>query len=170
MDNLIKIVIVQSIEGGIIMLENLLLLDRIQYLSTADSWEHAIELAGQPLIADGSIEHKYIQAIIEQVHILGPYIILTPNVALPHARPEDGVNKTSITLLALEKPCLFPSGKTVQLLFFLAAEDSDSHLLALQDLAEILSNPTNIDDLIACTNQKQLQDTIYKQIGGINND
>lgn len=152
------------------MLENLLSAERIQWINEADSWEHAIELAGQPLLADGCIESSYIKAIIKQVHTLGPYIILTPNVALPHARPEDGVNETSMALLSVAKPCLFPNGKTVQLLFFLAAADNGSHLSALQDLAEILSHPKNIDELIACEDSQTLQQTIYKQIGGINND
>ncbi|MBQ0139583.1 MAG: PTS sugar transporter subunit IIA [Kurthia sp.] len=152
------------------MLENLLSPDRIRREMKAETWEQAIELAGQPLLADGSIENSYIQAIIRQVNTLGPYIILTPNVALPHARPEDGVNKTSMSLLSLATPCLFPTGKTVQLLFFLAAADNESHLFALQDLAEILSVPENIEELISCEDEQSLQETIYKQIGGINHD
>ena len=53
------------------------------------------------MVKNGTIEERYIDGMIETVKNLGPYIVIAPGVALPHARPEDGVIEPSMSLVTL---------------------------------------------------------------------
>ncbi len=72
------------------MLKDLLTADRIQFTDDKLDWREAIRLASAPLIEDGSITQNYVRAMIDSIETTGPYIVLTPGVALPHARPSEG--------------------------------------------------------------------------------
>lgn len=64
---------------------------KIRFTNKELSWQEAIELAAQPLLDKHEIEERYIKAIIDKVEAFGPYIDLGLGIALPHARPEEGV-------------------------------------------------------------------------------
>lgn len=149
------------------MLVELLTEKRIQVIESIDNWQQSIEVAGQPLLEDFSISKEYITKIIDQVNELGPYIVIMPDVALPHTRPDAGVYQTSMSLLKLNNPVIFPGQKEVRLLFFLAAEDNHSHLEALKELAELLTEPANLPHLLSSENSITLKNTLTKLIGGI---
>lgn len=48
-------------------------------------------------IKKGNITPKYIQDMIDNVNKNGPYIVIVPGIAMPHARNEGGVIKTGIS-------------------------------------------------------------------------
>lgn len=132
------------------MLTELLNTDTIQIVDKVETWQEAIHLASAPLLQQKKIENRYIQAMIHSIKKHGPYVVLTPKVAIPHARPSDGVNALSMSLLSLQKPVLFGPDMPVFLIFVLAATDSESHLQALVDLTQVLHVPAQIDSIIAC--------------------
>ena len=84
----------------------------------ANSWEEAIKVCMAPLVANN---------IIERTKDLGPFYILAPGLAMPHERPEMGVNKNSFSLVTLKKPVSFPDGQEVDILIGLAAENAEVH-------------------------------------------
>lgn len=149
------------------MLLELLTEKRIQVVESSNSWQESIELAGKPLLEDFSISKEYITKIIDQVNELGPYIVIMPDVALPHTRPEAGVHQTAMSLLKLNTPVVFPDHQEVRLLFFLAAENNHSHLEALKELAELLTEPENLPHLLNSENSITLKNTLTQLIGGI---
>ncbi len=44
--------------------------------------EKAITIASQPLLQEQIIEQGYVQAMIDSVNELGPYIVIAPEIAL----------------------------------------------------------------------------------------
>ncbi|KHE71964.1 PTS sugar transporter subunit IIA [Halobacillus sp. BBL2006] len=110
----------------------------IRFLPSVDSWEDGIQKAAAPLLQSGSITPKYIDDMIENVNTNGPYIVIVPGIAMPHAKNEDSVVKTSVSYLKLEEPVQFPKNKEVRTFFVLAAEDSTGHLDLISDLSSIL--------------------------------
>ena len=100
----------------------------------AKNWEDAIRQAGQLLLNIGKIESPYIEAIIRNIHELGPYILIAPNVALPHARPEDGVIEEGISVLTLSHPVAFDENRSFQIVLCLAAVDHNLHIDMLQKI------------------------------------
>jgi len=125
-----------------------LLSDKIQFLEEAGDWKEAIKKSAQPLLADGSIEESYIDAMIQMCQKYNAYIVLADRFAMPHASSENGVNKMGVTLSIIKKPVDF-FGKPVQILLTLASNDSQSHLSLLQEVANVLGNPFIIEQLIS---------------------
>ncbi|GAA0436133.1 MAG: PTS sugar transporter subunit IIA [Bacillota bacterium] len=112
--------------------------------------EEAIEAAGNLLLQQKLIESSYIQAMKQAYQTNGPYFVLAPQIAIPHARPEDGVNEASVSLVQLKKPIPFghATNDPVRLVFGLGAASSDEHLVLLRKLTGLLNNADNINQLI----------------------
>lgn len=148
--------------GGAIMsftLKNSLLENNsIQLNKTAEVWQDAIKIAVQPLVESNAVDGAYADAIIESTLEYGPYYILVPGVAMPHAKPGPLVLKDSFSLTVLSKPVEFPDGSDVSILLCLAATSGDAHttvaipqvvsLLQLEDIEEKLRSANGIDDII----------------------
>lgn len=52
-----------------------------------------MRIGGELLEKSGAIEPRYIDAMINTVKEIGPYIVIAPGIAMPHARPEAGAKK-----------------------------------------------------------------------------
>ncbi|EGV08266.1 phosphoenolpyruvate-dependent sugar phosphotransferase system, EIIA 2 [Streptococcus constellatus subsp. pharyngis SK1060 = CCUG 46377] len=126
----------------------------IRQIECVPDWKKAIQVASAPLLEQGYIHQSYVEGMIDSVEQMGPYIVLAPRVAVPHASPEYGVDKLGISLLQLKQPVDFDitdegdEEKQVQLIFVLAAVDSTSHLKSLQELAMILDDEEVVGSLI----------------------
>lgn len=157
----------QQLLGGD-SLTDLLKEELIQQVDSVSTWQDAVGLAAQPLLANGYIEESYIQAMIASINETGPYIVLAPKVAVPHASPDAGVHQLGISLLQVKEPVDFSEDddddKKVQLIFVLAAVDSTAHLRALQELALILDDEEAIDSLIAASDPREILAIIDKII------
>ena len=123
----------------------------------ATDWEDAIRKSAQYLLETKKIENSYIDAMIETVHKIGPYIVLGNHVALAHARPECGVNQLSVHFTTLNPPVPFGSEKfdPVSLVITLAAVDADSHLEVISELANVLMDEENVDKLVESKNASE---------------
>lgn len=107
----------------------------------AEDWRAAIKLGTDMLIASGAVTPAYHQAIINSVEKLGPYIVIAPNFALPHARPEDGVNRTAFALVTLSEPIYFDGeDDAVDVLITLAGSSSDEHMAGLMEVTQVLDD------------------------------
>ncbi|WP_134683686.1 BglG family transcription antiterminator [Brevibacillus migulae] len=140
------------------MLDELLQEDCIQLKDYVSDWREAIRIASEPLLKNQSITEMYVQAMIDNVEENGPYIVIAPMVALPHARPEQGVNRVGMSLLRLEQPVSFSEKqlREAQLIIVLAAVDNETHLQALSQLSAMLSEEGNIDRLIAADDRETI--------------
>ncbi|OAB38249.1 hypothetical protein PMSD_07755 [Paenibacillus macquariensis subsp. defensor] len=133
------------------VLKELLTSDMIQFKEGVDNWEQAIRIAAQPLLDTNAIGLGYVDAMIHNVNTLGAYIVLAPKVAVPHARPREGVAKLGMSLLKLDRSVSFADNdpeKDVNIVIVLAAIDNESHLKALTQLMELLEEEGNIEKLI----------------------
>ena len=71
------------------------------------NWREAIISASRPLLDQGNITQNYVDAMINAVEKLGPYMVFIPSVAMVHASYKDGVRKNGISLLTLAHPIHF---------------------------------------------------------------
>lgn len=127
-------------------LKDLLSPEQIRLGVRAPDWRAAVTEAGRLLVASGCVTEAYLDAMIRTVETLGPYVVIAPGIAMPHARPEDGVLRTAMALARLESPVAFghPSNDPVDLVLPLAAVDPDAHVLAMAQMAERLSDPDTL--------------------------
>jgi len=123
----------------------------------AADWKDAIRISVKPLEERGFVEPEYKEAIIANVEALGAYIVIAPHVALPHARPEQGVIKSQLAVTLFRKGVKFENKETpVKLFIVLAAENNDSHLETLVMLSEILKDEGNVEKMISVDSAKSL--------------
>ena len=142
-----------------LMLKTLLTADVIHIVKQATDWRDAIAIACKPLIDNGAIEPRYIDAIYRTHEEIGPYYVVGPGIAMPHARPEDGVNKLSLALTVISDGVTFNAQENdpVKLLIVLAATDSHSHINVISQLAQLFNNQ---DDTNAILHAKTQQDIL----------
>lgn len=130
------------------MLEKILK-GRVGVIDKVKDWEEAIKIASKPLIDDMSITSKYVDAMINNIKKYGTYIIVAPKVAMPHSRPEDGVNKNALALLKINEGVIFDEEEEkINLIFILGAVDNSSHIETLTELMNILDDEEKIEKLI----------------------
>ena len=133
----------------------------IQIIDSVPDWKESIKIAGKPLLQKNIITENYITAMIESIEKLGFYVILRENLAMPHARPEEGAIGTGVSLLKLNKPVYYGDSK-VQLVFVLATKDTDNHLETLMQLMKLFQDDENIEKLINSKNYAEIEKIIKK--------
>ena len=130
------------------------------YEQSFADWKEAIRANGQPLIREGYIEDAYLDAVIACVEKYGPYIVIAPNIAMPHSTEgAPGVLKTGIGFMKVEQPVHFDPNdpeKDARLFFMLASNDSDAHLNNMMQLADMLSNDDLVNDLLEAKNDEDV--------------
>ena len=129
------------------VLRDLLTEKTIKVNVDAKDWEDAIRIGGEMLVENGFVEKRYVDAMIKSVKELGPYIVIASGVAMPHARPEDGVKKTCMSLITLKEPVVFDNDEPVRVFIGLSAVDHHTHLKTLSELMKLLSDNTSLNRL-----------------------
>lgn len=154
----------QRKETGV-LLHELITAETYQHRSGATDWREAISLAAQPLLASGKIESTYIDAMIGKVEEFGPFISLGKGIAIPHARPEDGVKAIGMSMLVLDEPVLLADlpDHPISLFICIAAVDNASHLKALSHLTKILREDDQIEALKASTTYSAIKTIIQQE-------
>lgn len=129
----------------------------------ATTWQEAVKLSIDPLIESGAVLPEYYDAVIASTEEYGPYYILMPGMAMPHARPEAGVQRDSFSLVTLTEPVTFSDGKEVSVLIALAATSSQIHasvaipqvvaLLEIENAVSRLEQATTAEEVLAMINE-----------------
>ena len=123
-------------------------------------WKQAIRIAAQKLLEKEYIEDKYIGKMIENIEKLGPYIILSDDVAMPHSRPEDGVKKTGISLLKINEGVDFGENSSIRLIFILAAKDSNSHIDMITELVNMLQDDEKLNKVLNSKTENEILENL----------
>jgi Phosphotransferase system mannitol/fructose-specific IIA domain (Ntr-type) len=133
------------------MLEALLTKNTIRLHVRAKNWEDAIRKGGALLQESGAVEQSYVEAMICAVQDLGPYMVIAPGIAMPHAKAEAGVKHLAMSLLTLESPVEFGNhdNDPVWLVLCLAAVDHTTHLQAMSEMAMLLSDAEKMNQIKA---------------------
>jgi PTS system ascorbate-specific IIA component len=130
----------------------------------AESWQDAVRLGGELLLSAGKCEQRYVDAMVEAVETMGPYMVLAPGLALAHARPEDGVLELGMSVITLETPVEFGSelNDPVSLIISFGGVDKESHIGMLQALAKFLMVEENQAFLRQATSVNEVMDSFAK--------
>ena len=143
--------------GGVSLLQDLLSEDNVSFHYPAETWEDVIRHGGQLMVDGGFTEPTYTEAMIDVVRDMGPYIVLAPGLAMPHARPEMGAKQVGTALVTLEKPIDFgsPENDPVSVAVFLCAPNKEEHIQLLTDIATLFEDEEFLD---AAVNFESIED------------
>ncbi|EOH74365.1 PTS sugar transporter subunit IIA [Enterococcus malodoratus] len=121
----------------------------IQLDVEAENFEEAVKRSFDPLIEDGAVTDNYVESVLRIYRETGPYIVITKNIALPHAPVEDGANKLGLGFVRLKAPVVsgHATNDPVKYLFPLSAKASNEHIELLSKLADLLSQESFIEFL-----------------------
>lgn len=121
----------------------------LNLLTHTDNWRKAVEIALQPMIDTGAVQPRYLNAIYDMHEQIGPYYVLGEGIAMPHARPEEGVNYTALSLLIISEGVNFGSedNDPVYVIFALAAIDSHSHIEMIASLSQLFCQDGVVEQL-----------------------
>ena len=140
------------------MFKELVEKNRYSFHEGFDTWQEAVRAACQPLLADGTIEPEYPEAIIAKVEELGPYIVIAPDICIPHAQEGVGVNDTAVCFMKTERPVSFSDDgeHDARLFFVLASTNNAIHLQNLSEMAETLSDEDFVARLLQAKSPEDL--------------
>ncbi|MCR6105425.1 BglG family transcription antiterminator [Salipaludibacillus agaradhaerens] len=144
------------------MLSDLLTEEMIHFTNEKLDWKTAIHQAAEPLVKTNKVEKRYVTAMIQNVEEVGTYIYIGKGIAIPHARPDAGVNEVGMSFLRTRKPVLLLDQEDypVDLIICLAAIDNEAHLKALAHLTKLLGNESTLQAIKNTNSAHQLMEII----------
>ncbi len=152
-------VVNQTVHDSDFQLNELIIPENITLADTVESWESAIALSAEPLIKSGKIEPEYVDAMIcysEQ----DSYIVIGPNMAIPHAAPEDGVNEVGMSLLRVKEGVHYANDYKIHLVIVIAAKDKYQHIHALMQLMKLAGSDEDRNQLINADSVEKISEVI----------
>ena len=131
----------------------------------AENWEEAIEEGAKALLEDNIITRSYVKAMKKAVKDMGAYFVVTKNVALPHAKVEEGILETGFGIITLKNPVEFGNvdNDPVKYIFCLAIKSSDEHIEILKELSELLEDKEFFRLLDSEKNGEKIYDYLKKK-------
>ncbi|MBW9400113.1 PTS transporter subunit EIIA [Leclercia sp. EC_58] len=144
------------------MIKTWLPAENIQIVDSVSDWKQAIRLSAQPLLAKETITEEYIEAIFNSHQELGPYYVLAPGLAMPHARPEQGAIKNGLSLLHIKQGVSFNAEENdpIYVVIMLCALSGDEHINMITALAEIFSDDERLSALLKASTMETIQTVI----------
>ncbi|RDY27616.1 PRD domain-containing protein [Romboutsia weinsteinii] len=145
-----------------VTLADLLNKNTISLNQEAKDWKDAIKISSRSLVELGVIDESYVKAMIRNIESLGPYIIILENVALPHSKPENGVNRLGISLTTFKEEICFSDSKRhkARVFIVLAPKDKESHLNALISINKMLSNKSNLEKILNASCESEILEIV----------
>ena len=127
--------------------------------------EDVIRYSGKILVEAGKVEEQYVNEMIESYRKLGPYMVMAPGLAMPHARPGGNVKEPCISFVNLKEPVNFrhPCNDPVKIVFALGGVSDNGHIELLQDLSSLLAADKMIEKLSAVNTYEELIELIEKE-------
>jgi transcriptional antiterminator/mannitol/fructose-specific phosphotransferase system IIA component (Ntr-type) len=135
----------------------LLPVERIKVTTRKFTFQEAIQAVGEPLLKDKIIEQQFIDTIIQKYDERYPYFVIAPQIAIPHAGYNDGVNQLGFSLLKLKHPVRFSPRLNVSVLLMIAPIDNKKHQKAVQAFYDCVSDEANHQELLRQQTPEQLK-------------
>ena len=145
-------------------LVDLVRLPHVVFMEKADLWQDLVTAASLPLIKSGSIQPRYIDAMVDLIENHGFYMYMGSGVLLLHAKPTDGVNELCISMLKLSTPFHFDDQRIpdIDLIFVLGATDDNSHLTSLFQLNELIQFPLFMESIRQAAHPTDIIHTLWQ--------
>ncbi len=149
------------------MLSDVMKEDFVQFDVEAEDFLDAVKKALQPFLTAEIVTESYVDSILQVYQTSGPYIVITKNIALPHAPIEAGALKLGIGFTRLKYPVISgnKANDPVLYLFPLSASDNQSHLRLLAELADLFSTPEFLQVIESVSNKKEFLNYIRQKEG-----
>lgn len=123
----------------------------------AADWRAAVRAAGVDLVTARAVGRAYVEELVQQIEQAGPYCVVAPGVAVPHARPSAVVRRDALAIVVLDEPVAFGHAHhdPVRVVIGLAATSPKRHLRMLAELANALDGEGVADAIAAAASRDE---------------
>ncbi len=154
----------RGVKGGKTM-EQILKRKNVFIKDKVENWVESIHVAVAPLVEQGYCEQRYIDGIIQNTNEFGPYYVLCENLALLHARSEQGVISTQVSITVLKQPIKFKEdGFDVRVLVALGATDAEAHLDILKAMSNVFADEQKVQSILDATQPEAIYDIFASSV------
>lgn len=84
--------------------------------------------------------------MIESIEKVGPYVVISDGITMPHAKYKHNVSKVDISILILDE-AVDMKGKDIDTFIILANLDNNDHIQMLAVLTDILNDKKSMETL-----------------------
>ena len=121
-------------------------------------WEDAVRAGGMILQKQGKIESNYIKSMINNVKKMGPYIVVMPGIALPHANQNDSVHDVGFSIVTLNPSISFGNRENdpVKVVISFCTLDQVQHMQALAELMTVIEQKNFLNFIAKVTKKEEL--------------
>lgn len=146
-------------------MQKLVSLSDIELNVSVTDWQDAVIKSGAILVKNGYVTNEYVEAMVQTVKNLGPYIVAAPGLAMPHARSTSGVLKSGISIMTLSAPVEFgnENNDPVSLLIGLAGSNDDLHLKIMQAIAMLFADDGMLEEIMLCNDKAAIAE-LFNQV------
>lgn len=132
----------------------------------AKDWRAAISSAAMPLLLSGSIDYRYVDAMIRSREENGAYFVYCPSVALIHASPEIGVHTSELSLIRLKEAVAFGHEQhdPVKWCLCMACKERDVHTREIVGIMKLLSGQAFLKDLEKMKERREVYSYISQSL------
>ncbi|WP_199799022.1 BglG family transcription antiterminator [Clostridium tetani] len=153
--------IIGEIQDEMLHIRDLLVCEAIITNVEVTDAKEAIKISGNALKQLGYVNDNYVKSLVNCLNKRGkngPYIVISHGIALPHAKPEDGVYKTGFSMVILKEPVKFNHKKhdPVQVIISFATKNNQEHVKALEEITSFIMLRKNFKNLIQCKDSKEV--------------
>lgn len=139
--------------------------NRIKIDVNAETWEQAVIEAGILLQRAGLVTENYVKAMLENINMNGSYIVIYPDLAIPHAEQEQGVIQEGISFVRLRSPIIFDEETgPVTYVVGISVEKAGSINDILFNLVKIFSNSLLKSKLNEAKTEKEVYNLLKNRI------
>lgn len=123
----------------------------------AADWRAAVRAAGVDLVTAGAVGRAYVDELVHRIETAGPFCVVAPGVAVPHAKASAVVRRDALAIVVLDEPVVFghPHHDPVRVVIGLAATGPKRHLRMLAELANALDASDVVGRLTAAVSRDE---------------
>lgn len=118
-------------------------------------WKDEIRKTADPLLNCGCIQQSYVDKMIALGKAHGPYFVISEDIAIAHARPQDGVMTLGLRLTIYREGLTIMDREGIRFLFVLSSPDQKKHLHILENIMELSRDEKLRNALCLAQNQTQ---------------
>lgn len=119
----------------------------------AASWEDAVRAAGRDLVHARAVGPAYVDEMVQLIDDGGPWCVIAPGIALPHARPSALVRRAAAAIVTLREPVEFGHAHhdPVRVVVAVASTTQAEHIRTLAAIAVQLDRAGVVDAIADAT-------------------
>ncbi len=113
-------------------------LENIKIVYEKLDWKKAVQMGGDLLENNHFVKASYVQSMIKSFENYGSYMMIDEGIAIPHARNDNNVLATGISLIVLKHPVEFYENRFLFVFFSFCSLDHQEHLDALVTISNLV--------------------------------